>query len=366
MSFFFLKHLAMREWAAGAIVLILSFLLVFASRSLRLNDPAALYAPVETELLVHETLDIEGVVELLDENGMEFDHEEIRWASGIMGWRSFSQGRYTFEGTVSYSDFFSKLALGLQDPMTLRVPAGASKEALKVWLARQMKFELDELKEVMADTTFLSRHDLEAHQLYGRLIADSYEVYWTTGPERLLDRLLSEFDARVAQPYADRMEELGRDVDEITTLASIIEWEARYDDEKPAISGLYWNRLNQRWRLQADPTVNYAKGERSRLVYADYRIDHPYNTYRIYGLPPGPITNPSFSSIEAALFPEDHDYMFMVATPEGTHAFSRTYAEHRRKSREWTDWLREERRKRAEMEREEAMREAERDDSGDS
>ncbi len=70
-------------------------------------------------------------------------------------------------------------------------------------------------------------------------------------------------------------------------------------------------------RLQADPTVNFAVGERRRLLFEDYQIDHPYNTYIYRGLPPGPITNPSLSSIRAALYPEDHDYLYMVANPEG-------------------------------------------------
>lgn len=351
------NHLRKREWGIAALVLFLSFLLVFASRTWRLEGAAAITPPPETVvLLVHETIGIEELIELMDQNGIGFRADELRWASGILGWRRFSQGRYVFDGPVSYPDFFSKLALGLQDPMMLRIPPGISKDALKERIAVQMQFETHELAAAMRDTSLLNRYGIQPHQLYGRILPDSYEVYWTSTPQRLLERLLSEFDSRVTQPHAGRMRELGRSVDEITTLASIIEWEARFDDEKPAISGLYWNRLNRRWRLQADPTVNYAKGERSRLVYADYRTDHPYNTYRIHGLPPGPITNPSFSSIRAALYPEEHNYMYMVATPDGRHAFSRTYAEHRRKSREWTEWLREQRQIRAEMEREEALR----------
>lgn len=350
------NHLRPGEWGIFIITLVLAFLLAFSARSLRLNNPAAMEAPVSVVLLIPETIDLEELMEYLDESGMEYDREELRWAAGILGWQRFNRGRYMFEGDVGYSGFLSKIALGLQDPQPLRIPAGANKRALKERIAMQMHFEADDLEEAMRDTAFLNKHNLEEHLVYGRILPDTYEVYWTTTPDRLLDRLMSEFEARITNSHADRLEELGRSVDEITTLASIIEWEARYDHEKEAISGLYWNRLNNRWRMQADPTVNYAKGERSRLVYADYRIDHPYNTYRIFGLPPGPITNPSFSSLYAALYPDDHDYMYMVATPEGTHAFSRTYAEHRRKSREWTTWLREQRRIQAEKEQEEIQR----------
>lgn len=342
------NHLNAKEWGIAFLVLLMSCILVFTSRSERLKGDAAITVREDTILLIHEPIGLEELVALMDEHGFVFDADELRWASGIHGWRRFHRGRYVFSEPMGYPDFFSKLALGLQDPMMLSIPPGADKEVLKQRIASHMSFEADELAAAMRDTSLLNRYGLESHQLYGRILPDTYEVFWTSTPRRLIERLLSEFDARVTRPYAERMQQLGRSVDEITTLASIIEWEARFEDEKPVISGLYWNRLNRRWRLQADPTVNYAKGERSRLVFADYRIDHPYNTYRVHGLPPGPITNPSLSSIRAALFPEEHNYMFMVATPEGRHAFSQSYAEHRRKSREWTDWLREQRRIRLE------------------
>lgn len=349
------NHLRPREWLLAALVLSLSIAVVYGSRSMRLNSPSAIHPPGSVELLLYETTGLDELIDLMEKHAIHFNPDELRWASGIMGWRRFATGRYLFEDPVGYEVFFSKLALGLQDPIALRIPRGAMKDVLRERIAMQMMFEADELAQVMEDTSFLNRHNIQAHQLYGRLLPDTYEVYWTSSPERLLDRLLSEFDSRVTQPHASRLKELGRTVDEITTLASIIEWETRMDDEKPKVSGLYWNRLNRRWRLQADPTVNYAKGNRGRLIFADYRIDHPYNTYLFRGLPPGAITNPSYAAIHAAMYPEDHNYMYMVATPDGYHAFSQTYAEHRRKSREWTDWLREQRRIRAERERLEAL-----------
>lgn len=343
---FFLKynHFKGREWLLMAVVLMLSFLLTFFSRNHRLYHSEALKAPETAVLLLHENVGVNELIEILIREGVVFNPEELRWASDILRWRRFTRGRYVIDRPLSYPEFLSAAARGLQDPMRLVIPAGAEKKRLLERISDQMSFDEESLAKTMNDPAFLNRHQIKAHHLYGRLLPDTYEVYWTSTPERLLDRLLSEFDRKVTQKYSERMEELGFSVDQITTLASIIEWEARYDDEKATISGLYWNRLNRRWRLQADPTVNYAKGERSRLVYQDYRLDHPYNTYRFRGLPPGPITNPSYSSIRAALFPEKHNYMYMVARPDGFHAFSQTYAEHRRKSREWTDWLREQRR----------------------
>src|SRR5699024_5296026 len=124
----------------------------------------------------------------------------------------------------------------------------------------------------------------------GYLYPNTFKMYWTISPEEAVKRILEVFDISVVQPNKKRFAELDKTVEEILTLASIVEWEARKQEEKAIISGLYWNRLDRGMRLQADPTVNFAVGERRRLLYQDYEVDHPYNTYLHAGLPPGPIT----------------------------------------------------------------------------
>ena len=124
---------------------------------------------------------------------------------------------------------------------------------------------------------------------------------------------------------------------EIVTLASIIQTEARQLSEMSRISGVYHNRIRARWLLQADPTVIYALGgHRERLLYAaiDSVADNPYNTYTQPGLPPGPIASPGVMAIDAALWPEDHDYWYFVARPDGSHVFTRTLADHNKAKEE--------------------------------
>src|SRR5690625_3858180 len=130
-------------------------------------------------------------------------------------------------------------------------------------------------------------------------------------------------------------------LNEVVTLASITELEARYSDEKVRISGLYLNRLETGMLLQADPTVLHSLGERRRLLFEDYRVEHAYNTYLHPGLPPGPITNPDLASIRSVLNQEQHDYLYLVATPYGYHKFSRTFSDHRQASEEWRRWIQE-------------------------
>jgi UPF0755 protein len=135
--------------------------------------------------------------------------------------------------------------------------------------------------------------------------------------------------------------------DEVLRMASIVEWESHHEPEKPTVAGVYLNRLHDGWPLQADPTVQYAvmqsEGQKRRLLYSDYQIDHPYNTYNYRGLPPGPVNNPSPSSINAVLHPEAHKYYFFVAKGDGTHLFSRTLREHNRNAQEYYRLMRQRR-----------------------
>lgn len=330
-----------RELYAGAGIFILTFLLVYIVRDYRINYANAITSDETQVLLLHERKPLADLSAKLDSLGVSYNDVHLKWTAGLLQWDSLAQGRYEIQGGSSNKEFLRKLVFGNQDPLNVLIPSGTTEETLISRVSMQLHFDGEELREAFSDSTLLAEMGIEDKNLLGRMLPNTYQMYWTSSPRQFLSRMLSEFDRAVTEPHNSRIDELGKTVDQIVTMASIIEWEANIEDEKPIVSGLYWNRLNQNWRLQADPTVNYALGERSRLYYSDYRVDHPYNTYRIHGLPPGPITNPSYSSINAALYPAEHEYMFMVASPEGGHVFTRTFNEHRQKSREWTAWLRE-------------------------
>jgi UPF0755 protein len=111
----------------------------------------------------------------------------------------------------------------------------------------------------------------------------------------------------------------------------MIEREAEVEPDRAMIAGVIYNRLSRHMRLEIDATVQYARGQhKERLLFKDLEIDSPYNTYKVTGLPPGPICCPGLPSLEAAIHPETHDYLFYVARLDGSHVFSRTFAEHRR------------------------------------
>jgi UPF0755 protein len=178
--------------------------------------------------------------------------------------------------------------------------------------------------------------------LEGYLFPDTYKLRADgASAHDLLQRQLDTFAARVLPLYQQAVAQgatvLG--LHEVLTLASIVEREAVFDDERPAIAGVYLNRLEIGMKLEADPTVQYAMGYQSQtgqwwktpVFLEEYsRVDSPYNTYLYAGLPPGPIASPGLRSIEAVLYPEQHDFLYFVATPDrsGRHVFARTFEEH--------------------------------------
>jgi UPF0755 protein len=191
----------------------------------------------------------------------------------------------------------------------------------------------DTLLALAGDTVFRERFALGAPSLEGYLLPETYNLPLPVTAQSLLEAMLSEFDRRWNPVWNRRLDSLGMTRTELLTLASIVEGEARHDDERATIAGVYSNRLHRGMLLQADPTVQYAiaqaRGSRKqRLYYKDLTIDSPYNTYLHAGLPPGPVNSPGLKSIEAALYPAAVPYLYFVAGPDGHHVFSRTLAEH--------------------------------------
>lgn len=178
-------------------------------------------------------------------------------------------------------------------------------------------------------------YSIDAETLEGYLFPNTYQFADGTPVDNVIKILLDEFDKGWTHSLTEEADALGFSTHEIITLASIIEKEAKADDERPLISAVYHNRLKRGWRLEADPTVLYALGNPERLLRrADLKVNSPYNTYRHRGLPPGPICNPGMASIKAALRPAQEPYLYFVAIGGGRHYFSTRLAEHQRKIRE--------------------------------
>jgi len=172
--------------------------------------------------------------------------------------------------------------------------------------------------------------------LEGYLYPDTYDVDLRWGPDQVVDLMVRTLDQHFTPQMRQQATARGLTIHQVLTLASLVERETVVARERTIIAGVYLNRWRAGMRLEADPTVQYALGYqknqktwwKSPLLLADLDIASPYNTYRVNGLPPGPICNPGLASIKAVLEPAATDYLFFVATGDGSHAFAKTLEEH--------------------------------------
>lgn len=165
--------------------------------------------------------------------------------------------------------------------------------------------------------------------LEGYLFPDTYRIYAGGGAKALVRRMLDNFDLKLTPDLRAEIKKSGRSIHEIVTMASIIEREVRGEEERAIVSGIFWKRVDAGRGLEADSTVNYVTGHSKPSVsYEETRIDHPWNTYKYRGLPPGPIGNPSLSAIIAAIRPKANPYWYFLTDPQGKIYYGRTLEEH--------------------------------------
>jgi len=243
--------------------------------------------------------------------------------------KSLAPGRYDFKGGVSQYEILKKLKNRDIATAMVTIPEGLPGYRISGIIGRLLGNDSTAFDSLVYDTAF-ARQKFGYEGLEGYLFPETYLLWYGMKNEDIIEMMVSEFEKRTAGLY-DEMAKLNLSPDEILTLASIIEAEAMYSDEMEVISSVYHNRLKRRMRLQADPTVIYALGGLDRpLLYRDLRIDSPYNTYKNYGLPPGPINSPGLDAIRAAINPAVTDYLYFVADGKGRHIFTTNLRDHNR------------------------------------
>ncbi len=222
-----------------------------------------------------------------------------------------------------------------KDTKTFVIPEGYTMEQIADKLSSEGFCTKDEFKDAVNNVaygyTFIEQIPDRDSKLQGYLFPDTYEFYTDSTAQEIVSRMLAKFDEVFTQEYYERAEDLGYSVDEIITIASIIEREVRVKEERTLVSSVIYNRLKDNINLCMCSTVMYMLDkDRERLLYSDLEIDSPYNTYKNPGLPIGPIANPGQHSIYAALYPEDTDYRYFVLkdSATGEHEFNTTLEAH--------------------------------------
>ena len=251
--------------------------------------------------------------------------------------RGLKAGTYQMETGSSMRSVLRRITRGEVQTVALTIPEGFTLAQMAPRIAAITGLRESEVRDSLNSPTMAERLDVPAPSLEGYLFPDTYHFAEGVPLSRVVEGMVGRYREVWTPERRALLEASDRSEHETVTLASIVQAEARVVSEMPRIAGVYHNRLEEGWLLQADPTVLYALGgHRPRLLYAaiDSVEDNPYNTYAHAGLPPGPIGAPGERAIDAALEPEDHDFMYFVARDDGSHIFTRSLSEHNEARRE--------------------------------
>ncbi len=247
-------------------------------------------------------------------------------------------GDYAISKAMSSEEIITKLVEGdiFVETFTFTIPEGYEVRQIVDTLEEQglinREVFMEALKNEPFSYVFLEGVNRE-YLLEGYLFPDTYTMKVGSSEVDIINRMLARFDEVFKAEYYDRAAELGMTVDEVVTLASIIEREAKVEAEFPIVSSVFHNRIDIGMLLQSCATVQFILQERKEvLLFEDIEIDNPYNTYIYEGLTPSPIASPGALAIESALYPEDTNYLYFVTTEknDGTHYFNETLEGHNR------------------------------------
>ena len=298
-----------------------------AFKPIELEETVYIY--IEPSTKYDEIVDqIKKQVNLPSEKFFKIISEKMKYPETI------KTGRYAIRDGMTMPEIIRMLRSGNQSAVKLTFNNMRTNENLAGRISNQLMLDSVELLNVLKDETKLEVLGFDTNTIAAMFIPNTYEVYWDTSIDNLMNRMKKEYTNFWNESRKDKAKEIGLSPIEVSILASIVEEEATYSDEYSIVAGLYLNRLKRGQRLEADPTIKFALNDFSlrRILYKHLEVESPYNTYRNEGLPPGPIRIPSIKGIDATLSPQDHKYLFMCAKEDlsGRHNFATTHAEHLR------------------------------------
>ncbi len=243
--------------------------------------------------------------------------------------RNIKPGTYLIKRGTPWSEIIGALHGGHGLVNTITIPEGFTISQIAPLLAQALSVPVDSVVSAVRDTAYIHRLGVPAKNLEGYLFPDTYAFPDGTRPRDAVLEMVKRFEREWKPEWTAQLGKVGLTKHQAVTLASIVEREAKIPGERPIIAGVYLNRLHAKMLLQADPTVQYARGKHTtRVLNRDLEIDSPYNTYKYPGLPPGPIASPGGPSLVAALYPANVPFLYFVAAADGHHEFRKTLSEH--------------------------------------
>ncbi len=257
-------------------------------------------------------------------------------------------GKYLISEGMSNNELVNLLRSGKQSAINLSFNNQDSFEKLAGRIAQQIEADSISLLNSFTDQQFILKAGFTDRAALSMYIPNTYEFYWNTHAKKFREKMFKEYKTFWNSSRLEKAKNLSLSESDVMILASIVQKETSLLNERPIVARLYLNRLKAKWPLQADPTIIYALKKKygtdfivKRVLTKDLDIDSPYNTYIQIGLPPGPISMPDISSINAVLNPANHKYYYMCAsvTNIGQHEFAETLSQHNRNASKYQRWI---------------------------
>lgn len=302
--------------------------------------PNVLADKSERILLIPSGASFKDVQQLMQDEGYVNDILSFSVLSKLMKYDQYVKpGRYLLSPNMSNLEAIRHLRSGVQEPVDVTFNNVRLKPELAKKLTANLEADADRFLALIEDSAIVSQYGFTTENIMAMFLPNTYEMYWTTGEQELLDRMNDEYERFWQDERLTKARQLEMTPVEVSVLASIVESETNKPDEAPTVAGLYLNRLERNIALQADPTLVFAAQDFTirRVLDKHKEIDSPYNTYKYTGLPPGPIRTPSITSIEAVLEHEDHNYLYMCAKEDfsGYHNFATNLSAHLNNARRY-------------------------------
>lgn len=280
------------------------------------------------------------VADRLYEEKVINDALSFSFVAKLLGYQdAVKPGLYQVEPNMSNLDLVRMLRAGIQVPVQVTFNTIRTKEELAQKITANLEINETQFLALIQDSVLIRKFDFEKESVLSLFIPNTYEFWWNTSAEGLVERMHVEYQKFWTIERKQKAAALGLSQKEVSTLASIVQAESQKSDERARIAGVYLNRLRIGMALQADPTLVFAAGDFSikRVTAKQMEIDSPYNTYKYAGLPPGPINLPDINSLDAVLNAENHDYLYFCAKEDfsGYHSFAKSYNEHLNNARRY-------------------------------
>ena len=336
-----------RNKVFGIVVIIVGVVAIFGFRmNNRLYKPnvrKSLY-----DLYIPTGSDYNDVINILLKDSVLIKNKSFQWLAQKKNYQNHVYpGRYIIDSSMSNNAIINKLRSGHQDPVKLIFNSIRTREQLAGKISKQIETDSISLINLFYNDSIVSGFGLKQETFTCIFLPNTYEFWWNTSANGFVNRMYKEYVRFWNEDRKEKAERLNLTPEEVTTLASIVDEETLFNDEMPKVAGVYINRLRKRMYLQADPTLKFALGDFTiqRVLNVHKQIDSPYNTYKRYGLPPGPISIPSIAAIDAVLNYENHSYLYFCAKPDfsGYHNFAKTLSQHNINASEYQRALNKER-----------------------